>query len=119
MDVRITNIHADGDAAEEYLALHVDRDCDIGDYIIADTTYVSPNQISNELRHMFWFPSKQVEAGDTVILRTGRGTNTAEERTDGSTRHRFYWGLKSAVWNDTGDTAVLLKIENWNFKKAS
>lgn len=118
MDIRITGIHGHGAAPKEYVAMRVDADCDVGDYILADTTYIEPDQISNELRHMFWFPNKQVEAGDTIILRTGTGTNTEEAMDDGSTKHRFYWGLKSAVWNDTGDTAVLIKVEEWAFRKA-
>lgn len=118
MDVRITGINVDGDATKEYVTLHVDRDCDIGDYILADTTYVSPDAVSNELRHMYWFPAKEVEAGDTIILRTGRGTDTQEEKKDGTMKHRFFWGLRSSVWNDTGDTALLVQIAEWAFRKA-
>ncbi len=118
MDIKITNIRADGDASKEYVTLHVDRDCDISDYILADTTYLGPDEVSNELRHMYWFYAKKVEAGDTIILRTGRGRDTEEDKDDGTVKHRFYWGLRSAVWNDTGDTAVLLRIADWRMRKA-
>lgn len=118
MDLTITSVHGHGDASKEYVMLRVDRDCDLGDYILADTTYVGPNQVSNELRHMFWFPSKQVVAGDVVVLRTGTGRHVEEAQKDGSTKHRFYWELGSAVWNDTGDTAILIKIAEWDFRKA-
>jgi hypothetical protein len=118
MDVRITGVHGQGAASKEYVQMRVDRDCDIGNYVLADTTYIAPGEISNELRHMFWFPEKQVQAGDTIILRTGTGKNTEEEMDDGSTKHRFYWQLGSAVWNDTGDTAVLLRVAEWSYRKA-
>lgn len=118
MDVRITGVHGHGAASKEYVQMRVDRDCDIGDYVLADTTYIAPDQISNELRHMFWFPNKQVKAGDTIILRTGSGKHTEERMDDGSTKHRFYWQLGSAVWNDTGDAAVLLRVDEWSYRKA-
>lgn len=118
MDVRIAGIHGQGDAPKEYVVMHVDVDCDIGDYILADSTFITPDDVSNALRHMFWFPNKQVKAGDTVVLRTGVGTDTEEAMKGGSTKHRFYWGLGSAVWNDTGDAAVLIKVEEWAVRKA-
>ncbi|UAJ10649.1 hypothetical protein [Polymorphobacter megasporae] len=118
MEVSITGVYGHGDASKEHVMLSVDSDCDLGGYILADTTYVEPNRVSNELRHMFWFPTKRVVAGDTVVLRTCAGTQTEEKRELGSTRHRFYWGLEVAVWNDTGDVAILFEIAEWAFRIA-
>lgn len=118
MDVRISSVHAHGDAGEEYVMLRVQQDCDLVNYMLADTTFIDPEHISNELRHMFWFASKQVRAGDVVVLRTGTGTDVDEPQKDGTTRHRLFWGLQSSVWNDTGDTAILFRISDWETRKA-
>jgi hypothetical protein len=51
--------------------------------------------------HVYRFPTTfRLGAGKIVTVHTGRGTNTASNR---------YWGLKSMVWNNTGDTAYLTK----------
>jgi hypothetical protein len=118
LEVEIEGIQGHGDASTEYVRMRVKADCDIGNFILADTTYVGPGQVSNLLRHMFWFPNGRVRAGDTIILRTGTGKDAQEAAKGGSTKHRFHWGLGSAVWNDTGDAAVLLKVEEWTFRKA-
>jgi len=48
--------------------------------------------------HEYRFGTFQLAAGKTVVVHTGSGTNSAGHR---------YWGLRSHVWNNTGDTAVL------------
>jgi opacity protein-like surface antigen len=48
--------------------------------------------------HAYKFGTFTLGAGKTVVLRTGKGTNTSTTR---------YWGLGYQVWNNTGDKAVL------------
>lgn len=117
MDVHISNISGHGDAEKEYVYIKVDNDCDIGHYLLGDTTYTAEGSVSNKLRHIYWFPDKKVKAGDVVVLRTGKGTNTSEKMDDGHTKHRFYWQLGSAVWNNDGDAAVLLRAPEWKHRK--
>lgn len=49
-------------------------------------------------KHTYTFPSYTLNAGSTVTVYTGEGTNTATE---------LYWGSKSTIWNNDGDTAYL------------
>lgn len=51
--------------------------------------------------HVYRFASSfRLGAGMTVTLHTGTGRNTASN---------LYWGKKSMVWNNTLDTAYLMK----------
>lgn len=120
MDVRISKVSGHGDYKNECVLLEVVADCDIGEYMLADSTYTPDNMISNKVRHTFWFPDKKVKKGDFVSLWTQEGTNTTTTNDAGKTVHRFYWGLKQAVWNDDGDCALLFLIKEWShFKVAS
>ena len=49
-------------------------------------------------RHVYKFGTFTLGAGKTVVLRTGKGSNTSSTR---------YWGLGYHVWNNTGDTTYL------------
>jgi hypothetical protein len=118
MKLRILSIHEQGNADKEYVWMEVLEDCDLGHHALADTTYTSSDAISNKLRHFFWFPSKAVKKGQRVVLQTGSGTNDQYTTNDGKKVHRFFWGLKSAVWNNDGDAAVLFDIRTWKTTRA-
>lgn len=118
MNLKVTSIHNHGNAAEEYVLLSVLADCDLVYYALADTTYNANDTISNKLRHHYWWVSKQVKRGELVVLRTGIGTDDSYNNSAGNKVHRFFWGLKSAVWNNSGDAAVLFHLNTWNTTKA-
>ena len=54
--------------------------------------------VRDAANHVDKFGAFSLGAGKSVVLRTGRGTNT------GTTR---FWGLGYHVWNNTGDRAYL------------
>lgn len=118
MKVKVLKVHNHGNHKEEYVFMEVLEDCEIGEYMLADSTYNQDGTISNKVRHTFWFPDKKVKKGEFVSLWTGKGTNTEGETTKGAKIHRFYWGLESAVWNDDGDCAVLMYITNYSVHRA-
>jgi len=118
MKAKIISIHSHGDFDKEYVLIQVLEDCDIGKFLVADSTYTSDSQISNKLRHTYWFPDRATEKGDLVSLWTKPGTNTTDKNSSGTTVHRFFWGLKTAVWNNEGDCAVLQEIRDWQHYKA-
>jgi hypothetical protein len=61
----------------------------------------------------YWFPYKQVAAGDRIVVYTKAGVDS--ERTAGSeTLHFFYWGQTEPFWNDKRGV-VVLKSASWNF----
>lgn len=118
MDLQIVNVHVKGDEDSEYVYLKVLSDCNLHYYAIADTSYTDDHHISNALRHFFWFPKKEVKAGDYVSLRTGKGKNIAITNDAGHKIHRFYWGLNEPVWNNDGDAAVLFQVNSWKTTRA-
>ncbi|WP_435320807.1 DUF4350 domain-containing protein [Haloarchaeobius sp. TZWSO28] len=60
---------------------------DMTDYVCED-----------EAAHDYTFPSFTLDAGATVTLHTGIGTDTSTD---------LYWGRGSSVWNNSGDTVYL------------
>lgn len=113
MKVKITTVKSKGDFDKELVIMEVLEDCDIGHYMLLDNSYSGNGNVSNKVRHSYWFPDKKVKKGDRITLWTKSGTNTEVKTDNGTPRHRFYWNLKEAVWNDDGDKAVLLEIATW------
>jgi hypothetical protein len=74
-----------------------------GEYVVirnAGTTARSLKgwTVRDAARHVYTFGTFTLGAGKSVVLRTGKGTNSSTTR---------YWGLGWHVWNNTGDTAYL------------
>ncbi|EJL70720.1 hypothetical protein [Chryseobacterium populi] len=111
MKVKISKI-IDHGHDDERIVLNVLEDTDIGEFLILDTTYNS-GEVSNKVRHPYWFPDKKVKKRDLVILYTKKGTSSIIKNENGATSHFFYWGLNSNVWNNDGDCALLLHVDDW------
>lgn len=109
MKATITSINNRGDQTTERVIISVHDYCDIGDYLLADSTFHRDGNQSNLLRHVYWFPSQQVTKGDKVVLATGIGTKSAVRGLTGGTTYTFYWGLREPVWNDDKDRALLIE----------
>jgi hypothetical protein len=119
MKLEIVSIHNHGKAAQEFVMLKVLKDCKLGDHVLTDSTYLRENEISNRLRHMFWWPgTSPANAGDWVVVYTAEGKNGVRQTPQGTIRD-FYWGLKNPVWNDAGDVAVLMEIAAWTWKSSN
>jgi hypothetical protein len=118
--VKILEIHNDGGAAEEYIDLKVTEACDLKFYLVGDTTYNGEKTVSNKLRHTFWFTPQAAVKGDFVRLYTRpQRSGDVDSWQNGSktTTYVFYWGLATAVWNNTGDCALLYELNAWDTKK--
>ena len=118
MKVEVISVHNQGDYEKEHVLMRVREDCNIGYYVLADSTYTSDGKVSNKLRHTFWIPHRDVKKGNLASVWTKPGTDTMVTNSDGETIHRFFWGLKTAVWNDEGDCAVLFELNTWQFSRA-
>lgn len=115
MKVKIISVHNQGDYEQEYVLMRVQQDCNIGYYMLADSTYTEANKVSNKVRHTLWIPHKEVKKGNLVSVWTKPGKDTTDVNKDGQTIHRFFWNLKTAVWNNEGDCAVLFELNTWQF----
>jgi len=114
MKVEIKSIKDPGVLEKERLVLKVLHDCDIGYFLVCDSTYTGDGQLSNLIRHPFWFPDKEVNTGDLVILYTKKGKRSQLTNQNGSVSHFFYWGMESTIWNKKEDCAVILEISDWS-----
>jgi len=117
MKIEIVKIIDRGLANKERLWLKVVANTNLQYYIVFDTTYTSPNSISNLQRHAYWFKSKEVKAGDYVVLYTKQGTPSEVVGENGTKTHFLFWGLDRTIWNDTGDCAVLFEVNSWQTSK--
>lgn len=113
MNLKIVKIIDRGIVGKERLWLKVLEDTDIQYYVVFDTTYTTANTISNLQRHAYWFDTKQVRSGDSILLYTKDGKPSSKQNADGTTTHFFYWGLDKTIWNQAGDCAVLFEISSW------
>ncbi|MFW5999966.1 MAG: lamin tail domain-containing protein, partial [Halorubrum sp.] len=74
------------------------------EYVVFENTGDEPIDLSgwtveDEAAHGYEFPQGfTLDAGATVTLRTGSGTDTDTE---------LYWGSGSPIWNNAGDTVIL------------
>lgn len=116
MDLEIVKVELEGN---EYIALKASRACDLTSYVIKDSTYKNiggKRIISNKRTNTFWFSDHYqeyiVNAGDYIFLFTGHGKYSWFYNNVGTTTHNFFWNLDVEVWNNTGDYAHLVKIEN-------
>lgn len=112
--LKIQGVDDKGDLDAECVWLSVDEDIEnLAYYILSDTTYTDDNHISNELRHIFWFPKKSVTAGDWIRLMTKNGKQTSEMNEHGTKTHTFHWKLGRTVWNKDEDAAILFTLKTW------
>lgn len=115
MELKIKNVIDYGTHGSERVELTVVSNCNLKYYMIADTTYNGQNSISNKMRHVFWFTPQDVKSGDELVVYTKNGINSSEYINGGrNVKYIFYWGLSSYVWNNSGDAAILFKLNNWN-----
>lgn len=117
MELNLNSVIDTGNHENERLVLDVVEDCNLKYFLIFDSTYKGEHKISNKLRHTYWFTSKEVKAGDLVVLYTRKkrtGEKEEIQNSDGTTSHFFFWGLDSYVWNNDGDVAGLMRIKTWD-----
>lgn len=74
-----------------------------GEYLVIKNTGTTARSLTgwtvrDAQNHVYRFGTLTLAAGKSVVLRTGKGTNSTSTR---------YWGSGYHVWNITGDTASL------------
>jgi hypothetical protein len=74
-----------------------------GEYVILKNNGTTARSLTgwtvrDAANHVYKFGTFSLGAGKSVVLHTGKGTNTSSTR---------YWGLGYHVWNNTGDKAYL------------
>ena len=119
MKIKIHSIENKGNLDKEVIWLDVLEDVsNLSYYMVCDSSYTDDNHISDEHRHVYWFPAKSVKKGDWIALQTKDGKNTTASNERKTTTHRFYWNLGRTIWNKDGDCAVLFQLTTWKAHRA-
>ena len=114
-------------------------DCDLGDYILSDTTKHPDGTVSNLHVHTYRFVNRYLPKGSTVYLHNGEGDDAEQwlnadgddyevslgieekltqemlDELDGillTKEVHLFWGVKADIFNDTGEELTLYKIED-------
>ncbi|SDB53811.1 hypothetical protein SAMN03159382_04124 [Pseudomonas sp. NFACC23-1] len=117
MKLKIASAYHHGNVDKEHVVLSVLEDCNLGGYVLMDTTYDKVGNVSNKHRHVKWLPRIAAKKGDKVSVWTKTGTDESVT-SDGVRWHRVYWNMHSSIWNNDGDVAVLLEINDVDHKRA-
>jgi hypothetical protein len=113
MRFQIVSITERGVPNRERLHLRALVDADVGYLVIFLTRYTKVDSVFAGTGAAFWFPAKQVKAGDSIILYSGSGTVSETKDPDGSTNHFFYWGMPNTIWQDPASTVVVFETQMW------
>lgn len=111
MNVVINTIADKGSIQNERVVVKALVDVDIGRYGIFRTGK-SATGITNSVYNTYWFPDRQVRAGDLIVLYTKAGVYSVKRNLDGSDAHFYYWGLSAPLWNGNFGT-VIVSTPEW------
>jgi len=109
MSLKLESVDNANTPEEEFVWLKATSKISLKGYAIVDRTFAD-EKISNEFRHIFFFPDIEVEKDDWIRLCTGEGTYRKVKSKSTNYIHYLYWQSAECVWNDNGgDTASLIK----------
>lgn len=119
MELEIKRVENASTPSKEYVVLQVTEDTNLYYWAVVDSTFNPDGSMSNEHRHVYFFPAKQVKKGDWVVLYSGTGTNGVVKKfnDNDSNYYAYYWQSGSCIWNNTGDNASLIRYGNGNTVK--
>ena len=94
--------------------MKVEASVDVGSFAIFRAGVNEQGTATNAVSDVFWFPDKEVEAGDLVVLYTKRGARSERAQDSGGTVHFFYWGKPNPMWEPTARRIpVLVEALDW------
>lgn len=115
IDLQIRHVHNASTPKGEYVVLQATADTNLHYYAVVDSTFNADGSMSNEHRHVYFFPGKEVKKDDYIVLSSGTGTNGAIGIfTNGNSYYEYFWRSDICIWNDGGDNASLIKYYNGN-----
>ena len=112
MRVQIRSVEDKGNVSLERIVLRVEREVDIGDFMLVRTAFVGGN-VTTEVMNTFWFPDMLVNGGDIVVVYSKSGRYRKKQIGDNRQAHFFYWGQESPLWDDADVAPVLLYAPEW------
>ena len=92
MKVSIAGIWDRGIHDKERIHLRADVALNLSFYVLLDTSEIGLNQISAGSLNAYWFPPKDLNRGDNVVVYSRGGSASSETRVDGSVWHFIFRG---------------------------
>lgn len=116
VDLQIIKVHNASKPGQEYVILQATADTNLHYYAVIDATFNDDGSLSNEHRHVYFFPRRGLKKGEYVVLTSGTGSNgTVGSFTNGTPYYEYFWQSRACIWNDNGgDTASLIQYYNGN-----
>lgn len=111
MKLKVINIRDRGDLNKERVVMKVESAGNVGEFLLAQSGYYN-NSVTNDIYETFWFPDKDVNFGDLVVLYTKSGRGSEKPFNDVKS-HFFYLGNKRPIWNVENRAAVLMHAPVW------
>ena len=120
MGLKIHSVNNSKSVQGEFIWIKVTENVNIEGYAIVDRAFNGEENLSNQFRHIYVFPSLDVDKDDWVRLWTGKGNyRKMKVPDDEGFMHDLYWGSEHCVWNDSGeDIATLIKYSVVNSIRA-
>jgi hypothetical protein len=115
MKLKIRSVAEKGVYAKERLILKALANTNVGDFMLLRTGF-HDGQVTVGVREAYWFPYKEIEKGDLVVVYTKDGKQSEKQLESGSKSHFFYWGLDKAIWNASDVAPVILYAPEWESK---
>jgi len=118
MTFEITHVENGATPNEEIVWLKATAPINTKGYAVVDRTFDESGELSNEFRHIYFFPEIILETDQKILLYSGTGKNGIAKFTNTHKEHyRLFWGSETCVWNDNGgDTATLINFIKVNSK---
>jgi hypothetical protein len=114
MDVEFQSVRDPGDKDHERVVLSAEKGVDLGRYmLIAARVSGKSTTLGGRVPASYWFPDRDINAGDLVVVYTKAGSSTAKENSSGKTSHFFYWGKTRPIWDRDDVRPVLLRVSVW------
>ena len=112
MRMRIVDILDRGVPNKERIHISVDADTDLQFFVVLETMSRGSAIQAGGLQ-AFWFPAKEVKAGEMVLLFTAGGTESTFVAEDKVKVHLRYWGRKNTIFHAPTSTAALMEVAEW------
>lgn len=115
MRLDIVRVADKGNLDKERLLLKAISTTEVGNYLLLPAG-VQGDRLTTPARNPYWFPDKQIEGGDLVVVYTKEGGDNDSLMEDGRKVHFFYWGLDDPVWGGRDLAPVLFHAREWASK---
>lgn len=117
MKLKIRSVAEKGVEGKERLVIRVESHTNVGEFLVMCTGFAN-GSVNIGVTHTYWFPDKEVSAGDLIVLYTKSGTISEKKLESGSKAHFYYWGEQGSLWSASNKAAVLLHAPVWESSAA-